>query len=37
MPNLRIFVLEFENAFVIFEISALEFVLFQSLVLKKEF
>ena len=36
MPNLRIFVLEFENAFVIFEISALEFVLFQSLVFKKE-
>ena len=32
MPNLRIFVLEFENAFVIFETSALEFVLFQSLV-----
>ena len=32
MPNLYTFLLEFENAFVIFEISTLEFVLFQSLV-----
>ena len=32
MPNLRIFVLEFGNAFAIFEINALEFALFQSLV-----
>ena len=32
MPNLSNFVLEFENAFVIFEISASEFVLFQSFV-----
>ena len=32
MPNLRIFVLEFENDFVIFEINPLEFALFQSLV-----
>ena len=34
MPNLRTFVLEFENAFVIFGVSALEFVLFRSLVEK---
>ena len=32
MPSLRTFVLEFKNAFVLFEISTLEFVLFQSLV-----
>ena len=32
MSNLRIFVLKFENAIAIFEISALEFFLFQSLV-----
>ena len=31
MPNLFIFVLEFENASVIFEINALEFGLSQSL------
>ena len=31
MPNLRTSVLEFENAFVIFEISALGSFLFQSL------
>ena len=31
MPNLRTFVLEIENAFAIFETSALEFVSFQSL------
>ena len=30
MPDLRIFVLEYENANVIFEISVLEFVLLQS-------
>ena len=36
MPNLRTFVLEFKIAFVIFEISALEFVLFQSLVFLKK-
>ena len=32
MPNLRIFGLKFEITIVIFEISALEFVLLQSLV-----
>ena len=31
MPDLHIFGLEFENTIVIFEISALEFVLLQSL------
>ena len=35
MPNLRTSVLEFENAFVIFEISALGSFLFQSLKKKK--
>ena len=34
MPNLRTFVLEFENTFVIFGVSALEFVLLRSLVEK---
>ena len=34
MPNLRTFVLEFENTFVILGVSALEFVLFRSLVEK---
>ena len=34
MPDLRIFALEFENIFIVFEISVLEFVLLQSLVQK---
>ena len=34
IPNIRIFVLEFENPSVILETSALQFVLFQSLVWK---
>ena len=36
MPNLRIFGLKFEITIVIFEISALEFVLLQSLVQNKK-
>ena len=34
MPNLHIFGQEFENIIVMLQISALEFVLFQSLVKK---
>ena len=36
MPNLSVFELKFENTIVIIEISALEFVLFESLVQKKK-
>ena len=36
MPNLCVFGLEFENIFVMFQISDLEFVLLQSLVQKQK-
>ena len=36
MPNWSVFKLKFENTIVIIEISALEFVLFESLVQKKK-